>query len=87
MNSSQHSFKHSLTVILPDLICEATFTISMSTRDYLPLMYNSISLIVSGLVPRGDELEVKHKRVDLILADLCKEINIHLYNKLILILN
>ena len=36
---------------------------------------NDIEVIISGLVPRGDEYETKRKRVNLILADLCSENN------------
>ena len=36
---------------------------------------NDIKIIISGLVPRGDEYETKRKRVNLILADLCSENN------------
>ena len=39
------------------------------------IMKNDIEIIISGLVPRGDEYETKRKRVNLILADLCSENN------------
>eukprot|EP00112_Aurelia_sp_Birch-Aquarium-sp1_P009895 Seg2143.1 transcript_id=Seg2143.1/GoldUCD/mRNA.D3Y31 product="hypothetical protein" protein_id=Seg2143.1/GoldUCD/D3Y31 len=34
---------------------------------------NGTEVVISGLVPRGDEFETKRKRVNLILADLCSE--------------
>ena len=36
---------------------------------------NDTEVVISGLVPRGDEYEMKRKRVNLILADLCSENN------------
>ena len=33
----------------------------------------TIEVVISGLVPRGDDLETKRKRVNLILAGLCSE--------------
>ena len=34
---------------------------------------NDTEVVISGLVPRGDDFETKRKRVNLILADLCSE--------------
>ena len=34
---------------------------------------NETEVVISGLVPRGDDLETKRKRVNLILAGLCSE--------------
>ena len=36
---------------------------------------NGTEVVISGLVPRGDEYETKCKRVNFILADLCSENN------------
>ena len=34
---------------------------------------NDTEVVISGLVPRGDDFETKRKRVNLMLADLCSE--------------
>ena len=34
---------------------------------------NNTEVVIAGIVPRGDDLETKRKRVNLILAGLCSE--------------
>ena len=51
-------------------VTESIMQLAKSIED------KGVKVIVSGLIARGDYLEAKRKRVNLILADMCRDENV-----------